>query len=143
MAYIDSKQVKQMRDELKKMFATKLGWKLSIINEHNTNIHVYIMEAPIDLSVDCPHNDPEHFSINTYNTNKYIHKIIYDGIINIINKGNYDNSDILTDYFDVGWYINIYVGKWDKPFTYRNNTNQIQSIIEPHMKEDINCPCKA
>jgi hypothetical protein len=29
---------------------------------------------------------------------------------------NHDNSDIMTDYFDVGWYVNIYVGKWNKPY---------------------------
>lgn len=33
-------------------------------------------------------------------------------------KGNrwYDNSDIMTDYFDTAYYLNINVGKWDKPY---------------------------
>jgi hypothetical protein len=30
---------------------------------------------------------------------------------------NHDNSDIMTDYFDVGWYLNINVGGWNKPYT--------------------------
>lgn len=30
--------------------------------------------------------------------------------------GNHDNSDVMTDYFDVGWYIDINIGKWDKPY---------------------------
>ena len=30
--------------------------------------------------------------------------------------GNHDRSDIQTDYFDIGWYININVGQWDKPY---------------------------
>lgn len=30
--------------------------------------------------------------------------------------GNHDNSRIEIDYFDVGWYININVGKWNKPY---------------------------
>lgn len=30
--------------------------------------------------------------------------------------GNWDNSDIMTDYFDVGWYITIKIGKWDAPY---------------------------
>ena len=33
-----------------------------------------------------------------------------------MNVGNHDNSDIQSDYFDVGWYIGIDVGKWDKPY---------------------------
>jgi hypothetical protein len=30
---------------------------------------------------------------------------------------NHDNSDIMTDYFDVGWYLHINVGGWNKPYT--------------------------
>jgi hypothetical protein len=30
--------------------------------------------------------------------------------------GNHDRSDIQTDYFDVGWYLDINIGQWDKPF---------------------------
>lgn len=29
---------------------------------------------------------------------------------------NYNNSDIMTDYFDVGWYIKIAIGTWEKPY---------------------------
>jgi hypothetical protein len=31
--------------------------------------------------------------------------------------GNHDNSDIQTDYFDVGWYIDINIGAWNAPYT--------------------------
>ena len=31
-------------------------------------------------------------------------------------KGNHDNSDIQTDYFDVGWYIDINIGGFRKPY---------------------------
>lgn len=34
----------------------------------------------------------------------------------IMMKGNHDNSDIMTDYFDVGWYIDINIGTWEKPY---------------------------
>jgi hypothetical protein len=34
-----------------------------------------------------------------------------------LNRGNHNNSDIQSDYFDVGWYVNIKVGKWNKPYT--------------------------
>lgn len=33
-----------------------------------------------------------------------------------MNDGNWNNSDIQTDYFDVGWYVEVRVGKWNKPF---------------------------
>lgn len=30
--------------------------------------------------------------------------------------GNYDKSDIQSDYFNVGWYVDINIGKWNKPY---------------------------
>jgi hypothetical protein len=31
-------------------------------------------------------------------------------------EGNHDNSDIQTDYFDVGWYVEVNIGKWNKAY---------------------------
>ena len=33
-----------------------------------------------------------------------------------MNGGNHDNSDVQTDYFDVGWYVDVNIGSWDKPY---------------------------
>ena len=30
--------------------------------------------------------------------------------------GNHDRSDIMTDFFDVGWYIAVNIGRWNKPY---------------------------
>jgi hypothetical protein len=30
--------------------------------------------------------------------------------------GWYNNSDIQTDYFDIAYYVNVKIGKWDKPY---------------------------
>lgn len=30
--------------------------------------------------------------------------------------GNHNRSDIQSDYFDVGFYIDINIGQWDKPY---------------------------
>ena len=40
-------------------------------------------------------------------------------VIPAMNEGNHDNSDIMTDYFDVGWYISVNIGRWDKPYIVR------------------------
>ena len=37
-------------------------------------------------------------------------------VITAMHKGNHDNSDIMTDYFDVGWYIDVNIGKWNQPY---------------------------
>ena len=36
--------------------------------------------------------------------------------VEIGQQQNWDNSDIQTDYFDVNYYFDIHIGKWDKPF---------------------------
>lgn len=41
---------------------------------------------------------------------------IMDAIYKGLQKENYDNSDIQTDYFDVGYYVNVQIGRWNKPF---------------------------
>ena len=38
-------------------------------------------------------------------------------VLNAMNDGNHDRSDIQSDYFDVGWYVDVNIGKWNKPYT--------------------------
>ena len=38
-------------------------------------------------------------------------------VIPMMNDGNHDNSDIQTDYFDIGWHIRVNIGRWDKPYS--------------------------
>ena len=44
-------------------------------------------------------------------------KEFLDKAFAIMLEGNWDRSDIMTDYFDIGWYCDINIGKWDKPYT--------------------------
>jgi hypothetical protein len=37
-------------------------------------------------------------------------------VFKAMNSGNHDNSDIQSDYFDVGWYVGINIGQWNKPY---------------------------
>jgi hypothetical protein len=50
----------------------------------------------------------EHFSGKALNFLKEV--------ITTMNSGNHNNSDIQTDYFDVGWYVDVKIGQWDKPY---------------------------
>jgi hypothetical protein len=51
----------------------------------------------------------EHFS--------GVAKAFLSEVFTAMNKGNHDNSDIQTDYFDVGWYSDVNIGSWNKPYT--------------------------
>jgi len=37
-------------------------------------------------------------------------------VMTIMNDGNWDKSDIQTDYFNVGWYVDVNIGRWNKPY---------------------------
>ena len=43
-------------------------------------------------------------------------------------KGNkwYDTSDAMVDYFDTAYYVDINIGKWNKPY--------VQTKTNPHVK---------
>jgi len=56
--------------------------------------------------------------------NPYWYKEHFDGdalaflmdVLPAMNIGNHDNSDSQTDYFDVGWYVDVNIGTWNKPY---------------------------
>jgi hypothetical protein len=50
----------------------------------------------------------DHFSGNA--------KSFLKEVLTVMNMGNHDNSDIMTDYFDVGWYVDVNIGLWNKPY---------------------------
>ncbi len=101
MAYITTEQVKEMRNELKNLFPK--SFKISVTREHYSTVNVAIMSSP--LAIDAHGN-------RTLKKHKTIEKIIKF----VINKNNFDHSDSMTDYFNVGHYTHITAGKWDKPY---------------------------
>jgi hypothetical protein len=60
-----------------------------------------------------------YIQVNTYHYNKHFSgkavKFLKE-LDSAMNIGNYDHSDIQVDYFCVGFYTNINIGKWDKPY---------------------------
>ncbi len=70
--------------------------------------------------------DPTSFrnAEKSIDVNPYWYQDQFDGvalaflkeIFTAMNVGNHNNSDIQSDYFDVGWYVDVNVGSWDKPY---------------------------
>ena len=60
-------------------------------------------------------------SVNQYHINSH-YKDNQEAakVLNLINDvlhvGYHNNSDCYSDYHDVSWYININIGRWDKPY---------------------------
>lgn len=131
-----------MNQERKAIIAAKLkevmpkGWKYSLGVRSHSTIVLTITSAPVDLMAEAKrvaearqaHMEPylrgnvtnaTHLEVNHYHPHKQfdVSLPVFERIIAVLNEGNHDRSVAQADYFDVGWYVNVNVGRWDKPFT--------------------------
>ena len=63
-------------------------------------------EKSLDVN---PYHYQNHFSGDA--------KEFMQEVFAVMNGGNHDRSDIQSDYFDVGWYVDVNIGQWNKPYT--------------------------
>jgi hypothetical protein len=106
------------------------GWKWSLSVHNHSRLVLTIYSAPVDLIARVCRTAVEnnrsteyingtHYEVNQYHLgNQFSGQLlsIFQKIVDALNHGNYDRSDISTDYFDVGHYISIHIGRWDRPF---------------------------
>ena len=65
--------------------------------------------TPAVKSLDVnPYHYQDHFSGDA--------KAFMQEVFAVMNSGNHDRSDIQSDYFDVGWYVDVNIGQWNKPY---------------------------
>ena len=133
MAYIDTKDVKAIREALKAEFGK--DFKFSVTREHFSSVRISVMsgvENFYDGSMDTTDKYNGRVSefdgyeqINHYHTHYYgKHEALFTRISEIAHtapglaggKEYYNNNDIQSDYFDVAYYVSIAVGKWDKDY---------------------------
>jgi hypothetical protein len=119
MAYMDQKRKAEIAAALKKVVPK--DWKYSLAVRHHSTIVMTIRTAPVErIALNLrKEKNPDYIKINEYYPEKeFDGRIlpIFQNIKDAMMKGNHNNSDIMTDYFDVGWYIDIQVGEWNKPF---------------------------
>lgn len=95
-------------------------WKYSLAVRHNSTIVCTIKAAPINLIHTFRTTNSTHYVVNPYHYKNHIkNQTVLDTIINImdcLNLDNHDDSDPVSDYFDVGHYVELQFGTWDKPF---------------------------
>lgn len=111
MAYIKTEKVAEIRSALKARFPK---FKFSVRRDSGQHgLTVSILSGPIRFS------ERDHCQLNHYRTGEYKNSHILKEIVAIAMDGNWDRSRIEEDYFDVGWYLHLEQGKWDRP--YRQN----------------------
>lgn len=128
MAYMSQDRKKQIATELKQVLKGT-GIKYTLGVRHHSTIVMNIKAGPIDFiknynetvgnrSLNYPVKE-QYMQVNTFWTHEHFSgeaKDILGKIIKTLNNGNHNNSDPMTDYFDVGWYVDVNVGRWNKPY---------------------------
>ena len=135
MAYISTDDVKHIRNELKKELPQ---YKFSVVRDHHSSVSISLMKGPAfnDYEYFDRYNntittanlgDGEHHQINQFHLEDFYGKENADILSKIDtisrtapakNGGKvwYNDSDIMTDYFDIAYYVHISVGKWNKSY---------------------------
>ena len=128
MAYMSQERKKEIGEKLKT--AMPAGWKYSLSVRHHSTIVLTVHSAPVDLvkeyNATAKKINPEFAGWNSgyVQVNPYWIDRQFTGerleqmrqIVAALNAGNHDRSDIQSDYFDVGWYVDINFGRFEKPF---------------------------
>jgi|SRR5271157_5546320 len=134
MAYIDQQRKGILEVEIKKVVPA--NWKYTLKIRHHSTLVITIRQADVDLigkNICAPRHvggRPEYLSLNEHNLQgEYTDKLlkIFEGIKGAMMIGNHDRSDIQSDYFDVGWYIDIQIGEYKSPFKF------VPAKSEPHI----------
>lgn len=133
MAYIGKDKKAKIKEALRK--AIPMGWKWSLAVRHHSTAVLTIYSAPVELVAEWTKVANEfraksgweslpaqtHVGVNEFHL---AHQFkgetlkVFEAIKVAMNTDNHDNSDPMTDYFDVGHYVDIRIGRYDKPFVY-------------------------
>lgn len=135
MAWMNQERKAQLAPGIKAVLK-KYGVKGSIsVNNHSTLV-VTLKEGPLDFIGEANRYNREYaerrgerfhevkgyYQANPYRPDTYADDVISEFFRELTQamRGNlwYDRSDIMTDYFDTAYYLNINVGRWNKPYIF-------------------------
>jgi len=128
MAYVSQELKAKLAPKIKAI-CKKYGVKASLAVRHHSTLVLNIKSGKVDFITDYNennHNSPRFEPAkDSIQVNPYWYKEHFGGesyhflseVIPEMNDGNWDKSDTQTDYFNVGWYIDVNIGKWNKPYT--------------------------
>jgi hypothetical protein len=105
-----------------KAILKKYNVKASLAVRNHSTLVLNVKQGPIDFIKDF--GNPEDAAKFGIQVNPYWYHEHFTGeskkflseVITAMNDGNHDRSDIQTDYFDVGWYVDVNIGQWNKPY---------------------------
>ena len=134
MAYMSQERKKEIHAKIKPILR-KYGMKGSMAVRTHSTLVLNLKSGKVDFAADLNRERVDimgnmarpaeeirknyQMDINPFWYQEHftgIAKAFLTEIFAEMNKGNHDRSDIQSDYFDVGWYVDVNVGNWNKPY---------------------------
>jgi hypothetical protein len=131
MAYVSQERKSQLAPTIKAI-CKKYDVKATLAVRHHSTLVLNIKSSSIDFIGnynETVEQRPGGFrngspAKDSIQLNPYWYQEHFSGkaleflseVIPAMNNGNWDKSEPQTDYFNVGWYVDVNVGQWDKPF---------------------------
>jgi hypothetical protein len=133
MAYMSQEKKAKLAPVIKAI-CKRYGIKASLAVRNHSTLVLNIKQGSIDFignfntvaNTRTSMLGKVHLATNSIDVNDYWYHEHFDGralkflqeVIPVMNNGNHDRSDIQTDYFDVGWYVSVNIGKWNQPYVF-------------------------
>ena len=111
MAYMNQDKKKKLAPKIKDILK-KYNMKGTLSVDNYSTLNLNLKSGSVDFGTDQIN---EYWYKDHFKDNPHALSFLSE-VIPAMNVGNHDNSDLMTDYFDVGWYISVNIGKWDKPY---------------------------
>lgn len=95
-------------------------YKFSVTQPGYSSIYIAIMKADFEPFLDkkTVRSEINHYNIDKDDNLTERAKEVLKNIYSFILSYNYDDSDIMTDYFNTNFYLGLRIGKYNQPFTY-------------------------
>lgn len=141
MAYVSKEKKEKIVAQLKKVVPK--SWKYTVSVNHHSTICFNLKSAPVPFTeiLNARHRkwtiernarlgwanaadeyaNSNHFEIERLNIDEVEGlgddvKAVIKAISAALNIDNFDKSDIMTDYFHVGHYVRLNIGRWNQPY---------------------------
>ena len=128
MAYMSQERKAQIAPVVKAILK-KYNVKGSLSVSNHSTLCLTIKSGPIDFienylgtsrstSADYVRKSGS-LQVNTYWVQDHFTddaKAFLTEVVAAMNGGNWDKSDVQSDYFNVGWYVDVSIGNWNKPY---------------------------
>lgn len=124
MAYMNQ-ELKAKIAPVVKAICKKYGIKASLGVRNHSTLCLNIKSGNLDFIGDYGNSEDAmkygYIQVNPYWFHDHFtgkSKEFLKEVLEAMNEGNWDRSEIQYDYFDRGWYVDVNVGKWNQPYQF-------------------------